>query len=61
MPSPTPKLILADGYFFFKATTEGAADTKSPTPPISPIKIDLGLWHRWGIPSHFFRATGIIV
>ena len=46
IPSPTPKLILADGYFFFKATTEGAAETKSPTPPINPMKIDLGFSHR---------------
>ena len=45
MPSPTPKVIWASGYFFFKATTEGAAEIKSPTPPINPIKIELGASH----------------
>ena len=29
----------------FKATTEGAAEIKSPTPPINPIKIELGASH----------------
>ena len=47
--------------FFFKATTEGAAETKSPTPPINPIKIDFGFSHEWGIPNHLFSATGIII
>ena len=47
--------------FFFKATTEGAAETKSPTPPIKPRKIDLGFSHIWGIPSHLLNTTGIII
>jgi hypothetical protein len=60
IPSPTPKLISASGNFIFKAAIEGAAEIKSPTPPINPTKIEFGALHEWGIPSHFFNAIGII-
>ena len=60
IPSPTPNLILTPGYFIFNATTDGAAATKSPTPPINPTKIDFGFSHEWEIPNHFLKAERII-
>ena len=61
IPSPTPKVNLASGYFLFKAATEGAAASKSPTPPINPTNIDFGFSQVMGRPIHFLRVEEIMV